>query len=43
MAKYVDGFVIPADPAMNDPKLIAKMPFDMKTMTTGMFKAIVWT
>jgi uncharacterized protein YbaA (DUF1428 family) len=35
--------LVQADPAMNDPKLIAKMPFDMKTMTTGMFKVIVST
>ena len=33
--------LVQADPAMNDPKWLAKMPFDMKTMTTGMFKVIV--
>ena len=33
--------LVQADPAMSDPKLIAKMPFDMKTMTTGVFKVIV--
>jgi uncharacterized protein YbaA (DUF1428 family) len=35
--------LVQADPALNDPKLIAKMPFDMRTMTTGMFKVIVST
>lgn len=33
--------LVQADPAMNDPKLIAKMPFDMKTLTTGGFTVIV--
>lgn len=35
--------LVQADPAMHDPKLIKKMPFNMKTMTTGMFKVIVST
>lgn len=35
--------LVQADPSLNDPKLIAKMPFDMKMLTTGMFKVIVST
>lgn len=30
-----------SDPAMNDPKMMKKMPFDMKRMCYGGFKAIV--
>lgn len=30
-----------SDPAMNDPQMMKKMPFDMKRMCYGGFKAIV--
>ncbi len=41
MGPAVLNKLVQADPAMNDPMLNAKMPFDMKTMTTGMFKVLV--
>ena len=33
--------LVQSDPALSDPNLIAKMPFDIKAMTTGVFKVIV--